>query len=73
MEARKRNLNEITPEELMMKFKSKHDFYLYLTQQVSVIIYFPNSLSIVTILHSSWEPHQQGVFEVVIRWRQESV
>ena len=32
MEGRKRNLNEITPEELMMKFKSKHDFYLYLTQ-----------------------------------------
>ena len=35
MESKKRNFNEISVEDIMMKSKSKNDFYLYLTQQVS--------------------------------------
>ena len=73
MESKKRNFNEISVQDIMMKFKSKKDFYLYLTQQVSIGIKRLNVNHIAAILHPTIEPHQQAFLVAVIHGGQESI
>ena len=66
MESKKRNFNEISVHDIMMKFKSKKDFYQYLTQQVSIRINKLYNFNIASILHPTIESHQQVILVVVV-------
>ena len=61
MESKKRQFSEISPQDIMMRFKSKRDFYAYLTQQVSTLDHLKNLLCIVTILRSTRTSCQQAI------------
>ena len=39
---KKRSLNQISTNDISMKFKSKHDLYSYTTEQVSDQLYHTN-------------------------------
>ena len=73
MESKKRNYNEISVHDIMMKFKSKKDFYLYLTQQVSIKIKFLNTYLLAAILHPAIRPHQQVILVAVVYGGEESI
>ena len=66
MESKKRQFSEISPQDIMMRFKSKRDFYAYLTQQVSTQDNLKNLLCIVTILRSTRTSCQQIILETII-------
>ena len=61
MESKKRSLNQISVHDIMMKFKSKSDFYSYLTQHVSTNDSKSYFCIVVVILHPTSESHKQAI------------